>query len=210
MIELQLLARRTGLRVLGAAVALALAGALAGCAGLNTLDSVVHSYGQWPAGRAPGTYAFERLPSQQARPERQEMLEATARPALEAAGFRPVATGATPEVTVQVGGRVTRTDRAPWDDPLWWRGGFGYWRHGPWTGPYWGAGMHTDSPRYEREVALLIRDRASGQPLYETRASSDGLTRGDAAIVRAMFDAALKDFPAAGVNPRTVRTLLTP
>jgi hypothetical protein len=129
---------------------------------------------------------------------------------LEAAGFRPAATGATPEVTVQVGGRVTRTDRAPWDDPLWWRGGFGYWRHGPWTGPYWGAGMHTDSPRYEREVALLIRDRASGQPLYETRASSDGLTRGDAAIVRAMFDAALKDFPAAGVNPRTVRTLLTP
>lgn len=210
MIPVSLRARRAGLRSLGAAAALALAALLAGCASLNTLDSVVASYGQWPAGRAPGTYAFERLPSQQAQPERQTMLEDAARPALEAAGFKVAAAGATPDVTVQVGGRVTRTDRAPWDDPLWWRGGFGMWRHGPWLGPSWRAGMYTDSPRYEREVAMLIRDRASGEPLYETRASSDGLTRGDAAIVRAMFAAALKDFPATGVRPRTVTTPLTP
>lgn len=210
MIPVSLRARRAGLRALGAAAALALAALLAGCASLNTLDSVVSSYGQWPAGRAPGTYAFERLPSQQAQPERQQLLENAARPALEAAGFRAAPAGATPEVTVQVGGRVTRTDRAPWDDPLWWRGGFGIWRHGPWVGPYWGAGVYTESPRYEREVAMLIRDRASGEPLYETRASSDGLTRGDAAIVRAMFAAALKDFPATGVRPRTVTTPLAP
>lgn len=211
MVQVHTRARRAGLRLAGAAAAVALVGTLAGCASLNTLDSVVHSYGQWPAGRAPGTYAFERLPSQQARPERQEMLEAAARPAMEAAGFRPAAAGATPDVTVQVGGRVTRTDRAPWDDPLWWRGGFGIWRHGPWVGPYWGsAGMYTDAPRYEREVAMLIRDRASGEPLYETRASSDGLTRGDTSILRAMFAAAMKDFPATGVRPRTVTTPLAP
>ena len=191
-------------------ITLILAAALGGCAALNTLHTEVSTYGQWPAGRAPGTYAFERLPSQQARPERQQMLEAAAQPALEAAGFRPAAAGAMPDVIVQVGGRVTRTDRAPWDDPLWWRGGFGFWRHGPWVGPYWGAGISTDSPRYEREVAVLIRDRASGEPLYETRASSDGLTRGDAAIVRAMFAAAMKDFPATGVRPRTVTTPLAP
>lgn len=77
-------------------------------------------------------------------------------------------------------------------------------------GPYWGGGLFADSPRYEREVAVLIRDRASGQPLYETRASSDGLTRGDTAIVRAMFAAALKDFPATGVQPRTVAIPLSP
>jgi hypothetical protein len=210
MIHVPLRARRTGLRAAAAAGVLALVGVLAGCAGLNTLDSVVHSYGQWPAGREPGTYAFERLPSQQARPERQETLEAAARPALEAAGFRPAAAGATPDVTVQVGGRVTRSDYAPWDDPLWWRGGFGLWRYGPWVGPRWGAGVYTDSPRYEREVALLIRSRASGEPLYETRASSDGLTRGDASVMRAMFAAALKDFPATGVRPRTVTTPLGP
>lgn len=210
MVQVHTRARRAGLRAAGAAAGLVFMGALAGCASLNTLDSVVQSYGQWPAGRAPGTYAFERLPSQQASPERQEMLEAGARLAMEAAGFRPAATGATPDVTVQVGARVTRTDRAPWDDPLWWRGGFGRWRYGPWMGPYWGAGPYTDAPRYEREVALLIRDRASGEPLYETRASSDGLTRGDGSILRAMFAAALKDFPATGVRPRTVTTPLGP
>ncbi|MFM7532236.1 MAG: DUF4136 domain-containing protein [Rubrivivax sp.] len=203
-------ARRAGLRALGAAAAVALGAMLAGCASLNTLDSVVASYGQWPTGRAPGTYAFERLPSQQAQPERQKMLEDAARPALEAAGFKAPPPGTTPEVIVQVGARVTRTDRAPWDDPLWWRGGFGVWRHGPWLGPSWRVGMYTDAPRYEREVAMLLRDRASGEPLYETRASSDGLTRGDAQILRAMFEAALKDFPATGVRPRTVTTPLTP
>lgn len=118
MVQVHMRARRAGLRAVGAGAALALVGTLAGCAGWNTLTSVVHSYGQWPAARAPGTYAFERLPSQQARPEHQQMLEAAVRPALEAAGFRPAADGATPEVTVQVGGRVTRSDRAPWDDPL--------------------------------------------------------------------------------------------
>lgn len=197
--------RRALARALLALVAAGgLVGGLAGCASLNTLDSVVQTYGQWPAGRAPGTYAFERLPSQQERPKRQEALEAAARPALAAAGFRPVEAGAAPEVTVQVGGRISRTDRAPWDDPLWWRGGFGMWRYGPWIGPYWGPGPYRESPRYEREVALLMRDRASGQPLYEARASSDGVTRGDATILRAMFAAALKDFPATGLNPRSV------
>jgi len=204
MILVPLRARRTGLRAAAAAGVLALVAVLAGCAGLNTLDSVVHSYGQWPAGREPGTYAFERLPSQQARPERQEMLEAAARPALEAAGFRPAAAGATPDVTVQVGGRVTRTDHAPWDDPLWWRGGFGLWRYGPWAGPRWRPGMRMDSPRYDREVAVLLRDRASGKPVYEARASNDSYSTGNGQILSAMFAAALKDFPAVGLNPRTV------
>jgi hypothetical protein len=56
---------------------------------------------------------------------------------------------------------------------------------------------------YEREVAVLLRDRASGKPLFEARASSDGYTQG-AELLQAMFDAALKDFPATGLNPRSV------
>ena len=43
--------------------------ALAGCASLNVLDAEVSSFSRWPAGRAPATYAFERLPSQQANPQ---------------------------------------------------------------------------------------------------------------------------------------------
>jgi hypothetical protein len=177
---------------------------LSACAGLATLSSEVASYGEWPAGQVAGTYAFERLPSQQARPQEQDALEAAARPALEAAGFKPAPVGVEPQLLVQVGARVTRTDRSPWDDPLWWRGSFGYWRYGPWPGPSWRLGMRMDSPRYDREVAVLLRDRASGKPVYEARASNDGYSNGSAQLLAAMFAAALKDFPAVGLNPRTV------
>ena len=40
--------------------------ALPGCAALNTLSCEVATYGDWPAERKPGRYAFERLPSQKA------------------------------------------------------------------------------------------------------------------------------------------------
>jgi len=177
---------------------------LGGCAGLTTLSSEVASYGEWPAGQAAGTFAFERLPSQRAREQEQDTLEAAARPALEAAGFKPVPPGAEPQVLVQVGARVARADRSPWDDPLWWRGSYGTWIHGPWPGPSWRLGLRMDSPRYDREVAVLLRDRTSGKPIYEARASSDGYSSGSAQVLAAMFAAALKDFPAVGLNPRTV------
>ena len=48
-------------RFLGLAAAAA-ALLLAGCAAMNTVTSEVVSYGDWPAGRAPGSYVFERLP----------------------------------------------------------------------------------------------------------------------------------------------------
>jgi len=207
-------ARRTeaslGTRITCWGLALVATLALGGCAGLATLSSEVSSYGEWPRGQAAGTYAFERLPSQQARAQDQDVLEAAARPALEAAGFKPAPAGMEPQVLVQVGARITRTDRSPWDDPLWWRGSFGYWRYGPWAGPSWRLGMRMDPPRYDREVAVLLRDRATGKPVYEARASSDGTSNGSAPLLAAMFAAALKDFPAVGLNPRTVVVPLGP
>jgi hypothetical protein len=187
----------------------ALSGALllGGCATVNTVSSNVSSFGEWPTERKPGSYAFERLPSQQARVEESEALEASARTALEKAGFQPVAPGQQPDVLVQVGARDDRYVVSPWDDPLWWRGGFGYWRYGPWVSPRWGASMrygYYDFPRIERQVAVLIRDRASGKPLFETRASSEGTMRSDAALLSAMFEAAMMDFPRLGMNPRRV------
>ena len=191
--------------------ALAGAAALAGCAGIDTVTSDVSSFGDWPAGRAPGRYAFERLPSQQAQADAVQQLEDAARPALAQAGFQPAAAGGTPDVLVQVGARVSRTDRSPWDDPLWWHGGFGSWRHGPWRGPVWGASWRLDPPRYDREVAVLLRDRASGAPLFEARASSEGFQRStDGTALQPLFRAALLDFPATGVNPRQVVVPLTP
>lgn len=185
--------------------ALAAAAALSvGCAALNSVTSDVASYGEWPAGRPPGSYAFERLPSQQARAAESEQLEATARHALEKAGFKPAAPGAEPDVLVQVGARISATV-SPWDDPLWWRGGFGFYaRRGVWLGPRWSLHARYEPTRYEREVGLLLRDRASGKPLYEARASSEGNYSADASLLAAMFDAALADFPRPAVNPRRV------
>jgi hypothetical protein len=187
---------------------------LAGCATFNSVAVEVSTFGDWPAGRRGGTYGFERLPSQQ-QPEQealQQRLEDAARAALAKAGFQEVGPGGSPDLVVQLGARVTRTDRSPWDDPLWWHGGFGYrWgRRGPWRGPVWGVGLgwHMEPPRYDREVALLMRERGSGRPLYEARASSEGYYGSTDAMLKPLFDAALFDFPATGPNPRVVRVPL--
>lgn len=174
---------------------------LGACATTRQLDNDVSTYSQWPAGRKPASYTFERLPSQQARPEQQQQLEDSARQALEAAGFTPAADEREADVSVQVGARVSASERSLYDDPFWWRGGFSSrWHRGYSTS--WG--IHYTSPSYEREVALLIRDRKSGQALYEARASNAGSSTSSPAVLAAMFEATLKDFPHTGVNPRRV------
>ncbi len=71
-------------RTFGALAAASAALALAACASFGTITAEVWSYSQWPAGRKPTTYAFERLPSQRANPDAQSLLEAAARGAIEA------------------------------------------------------------------------------------------------------------------------------
>ncbi|HEY6135271.1 MAG TPA: DUF4136 domain-containing protein [Rubrivivax sp.] len=184
---------------------------LTGCAGTGTLRSDVSSFGDWPAGRQPGSYTFERLPSQQAQAQNQDFLEAAVRPALATAGFKPAAEGSEADVVVQVAGRVVRTDAGYWADPFWWRGNYyGGFRRGGWGGLGWagygwgGYGYgYGYAPSYTSEVVVLMRERGSSKPLYEARASSD-IASTDPATLRALFDAALKDFPAVGINPRSV------
>lgn len=199
---------------------LALALGLTGCAGVSTLQAQIASYGQWPQGRSPGTYAFDRLPSQQARPESQQMLEDAAHAALTAAGFTAVPTGATPDVLVQVGARVTRYDSGPWGDPYWgYPGGFGYgyagWHRRPWMGPYpyaaypYWSGYYGYWSTYDRQVALMLRDGASGAPLYEARARSDAYSSNSETLA-AMFRAALADFPKSGSVPHAVNVPIGP
>ena len=184
-------------------VAAAIAGlALGGCASTRQVESAVSSYSQWPSARPAATYTFERLPSQQSRPERQQALEDAARPAIEAAGFRPASSPGNADVNVQVTANVTPT---LYPEPWGWGGGFGFGlgRHGRHAFNS-GFGMsYYGSLRYEREVVLLIRDR-NGAALYETRARSEGLTSAADETLPAMFLAALKDFPSGGVNPRRV------
>lgn len=191
---------------------------IGGCASLDQLSSDVSTYSLWPADRQPTTYTFERLPSQQANAEQQQLLEDAAQRALEQAGFQRAADAQSADVTVTLGARVSAQDRSPYDDPFWWRGGlYAYRYHGyPY---YWGPrfgqpfffgypGFH-DTPTYQREVALLIRDRKSGQPLYEARVVNDGYSPSINSLLGAMFEAGLKDFPQGGANPRRVVTRIS-
>jgi hypothetical protein len=109
-----------------------------------------------------------------------------------------------------VGAHDGRAEYQPWGDPLWWRGGPGFWAYGPWGGPRWGMSARFDFPRIERQAAVLIRDRATGRPLYESRAASQGNSGSDPAMLAAMFKAALTDFPRLGMNPRSVSVAVGP
>ncbi len=189
---------------------LALAALLSGCASTR-LDANVHTLGTWPQGRAPGTFAFERLPSQQARADEQARLEAAAQPALERAGFKPA--GSEPaDVLVQLADRSIQGWMAdpflnPWMGMPWygarWRGAAWGGGWGPW-GPGWGWGYGMGAvPVNWTEVSVLILDARSKQALYESRAQSDG-SWPDERTRAALFAAALNDFPYTAVSPRRV------
>lgn len=180
-----------------------------GCATQVTSD--VSTFGHWAADRPPDTYVFERLPSQQTQPEQQRMEDAVRSP-LEAAGFKPATDAASASVTVLLGTRLIASYFSPFDDPIWWRSG--------WTRPRFGHrgfvglgrgfafGPDDTLRRYAREVTVLIRDRQSGEVVYETHASSEGALPLTPALLTAMFEAALAPFPGTDVKARSVTTPL--
>jgi hypothetical protein len=178
---------------------------LAGCATMRTLTTQVSSYGSWPASRKPATYAFDRLPSQMAQAMEQDRIEAAAVPSLEAAGFKQAPRDQA-DVLVQVAAHVVETNER-WRDPFYWRADWWYYRRHPFFHP--GFGMYYDAPEYQREVGVLIRDRRSNEALYETHARYSSTWTSDA-ILPAMFEAALKDFPQPAVSPRQVVVSLQP
>ena len=192
-----------------------LAGLLGGCASFNTLTNEVSTFGPWPAERKPASYVFERLPSQQARPAQQQLLEDAASGALQHAGFVLDADPLNAEYLMQLGARVIGNDPWGYNDPLFWRGGFrygygghyGHWALGGFWGPGWGP--YDSTRNFEREVVLLIRDRKTGQLLYEARANNNGLSASIDNILPAMFEAAMKDFPLVSPNPRNVSVQLS-
>ena len=69
------------------------------------------SFGQWPDGRAAGTYAFDRLPSQQG-PAARRARSRRPRAALEKAGFKPAADAKSADVLVSLGARISAYDPA--------------------------------------------------------------------------------------------------
>ena len=146
--------------------------ALAGCAALNALDTEVVEL-QPLAGRAarPTTYAFERLPSQQANP--QAAAGARGRGAARGRGRRLRARrrrrGA-PTSACSSARAITATDRSPYDDPFWY-GAYGwgpYHRsfYGRYGRGYWGPGwVRTGAPTGATAPGV----RATPTPLLRAR-----------------------------------------
>lgn len=206
----------TGLntRRAGLGLSLLLTAWLAGCAGVSAITSQVSSYGQWPAGRQPGLYTFERLPSQQSRVEWQDKLEAAAQPALAAAGFELAKEAGQADLTVQVASQV-QTDPRPRYDPFW--GPYGPWGRGG-VGGWWGGrgrgglsmSFAVEPPHVQTQVDVLIRDRRNNQVLYETHAKLDHVGAADDRLLPYLFEAALKDFPHQAVSPRAVTIEIPP
>jgi hypothetical protein len=197
--------KRTAFRFLTLAAASA-ALLLAGCATGYRMDNTVQSFSGLQNGlAAPPTYTFERLPSQANQPS-QEQIEKLADAALFNAGLRR--DDASPRYSVQVAARVQRAV-SPWADPWdpWggWGGSFLY--GGPRVG--WGMGFGGPFPRmdqawFQREVSVLVRERASGKVVYETRANNEGPWLEPGGALSAMFSAALQGFPNPPAGPRRV------
>lgn len=193
----KLLPRR---RLLALSALAVLTAGLGACASLNTLRVEVRSFGHWPAGRAPGSFAFDRLPSQQAQASVQERLEAAARPALQMAGFKPASSSASADVLVQLSVQAVqvRGEAMPYPfvryDGYWGmrRGGFGT-----------GVGFDYHPAYYEQRAAVLIRDRRSGEVVYESQGTLGG-TWVDEGHWAGLFEAVLKDFPGPAISPRVV------
>jgi hypothetical protein len=194
---------------------------LTGCAGVRLIDSDVTAFSKLTAVPAGANYRFERLPSQQTDTQRQDKLEAIAQASLDKVGLRRV--GDAPgspaaRYSVQMGITMLNSTYAYWDDagptltgyvsvgtgPYFY--GSPYWhgrRHGYVHG-YFGPYIYLPSPSYVYEVSLVMREVANSQVVFETRAKHQGPWGDSGAILPAMFDAALQDFPKPPPGPRRV------
>ena len=192
---------------------------LAGCAGLQRVDSTVQSFARWdtPTGStpsapgkvpaAPQRYRFERLPSQRdgSATGGQAQLEAMTRNALESRGWTLATADTEARWVVQVSASTVRAARDPWDDPW---GGWRFHSHiVAGNGHVFFSPMFAfppDPPGYRRQVSLLVRDTGSGRVVYETRADHESRWNSAPELWQAMVEAALRDFPAPPDGPRQV------
>ena len=200
----------------------------AGCSTTRVIDSEVTSFHSWGAAPpGPGTtYRLERLPSQQALSAQHSAVEAAARYALAKAGMVPSDTAPRYSVQVLLSTQIIEQVLA---DP------FGYGGFWPWAGydrfggaRFAGYGAFGYGARHSvalglgfplggyqsttlrHELAVLMRDTATQQLAFETRAHHDGPWRDTLAMLPALLDAALLGFPQPPPGARRVNVMLQP
>ncbi len=185
------------MRMIATGIALAVL-LLTGCSGIRLVDSDVNAFSSAsaPALAVPASYRFERLPSQQAQAQRSTALEALAQTELAKVGLS--LDNAAPQYSVHIDMHMFRDPQAPWDDPRYVAGYFTPFpvvtRFGT-VMQYPSLTMHFDFPYFRREIMLVVRRISDGQVVFETRANHDGRWPDDAAVLPAMFQAALQNFP---------------
>ncbi len=193
------------------AIALIASALLAGCASTLRMDNTVQSFSALSEVPAASGYRYERLPSQRLDPA-QPQLETLTDAALARAGLRR--DDASPAFTVQVWGRMQYAV-SPWAQPRF--GGWSGWG-GVGLASHHGMGMSlgigfpigaVDSPWYQREVGLILREVASGRVVYETHAFHEGYWIDPARAWPAMVEAALQGFPQPPSGVRRVDITLT-
>jgi hypothetical protein len=193
------------------AIVLVATALLAGCASTLRMDNTVQSFSALSEVPAAAGYRYERLPSQRQDPA-QPPLEAITDVALARVGLRR--DDAAPVYTVQVWSRMQYAV-SPWAQPRF--GGWSGWG-GVGLGSHRGMGMGMgigfpiggiDSPWYQREVGLILREAASGRVVYETHAFHEGYWIDPARAWPVMVEAALQGFPQPPAGVRRVDITLT-
>lgn len=173
---------------------------LTGCASSRLIDNQVNAFAPQPV-PAGSRYRFERLPSQQANAE-QDQLEAMAEVALAQVGLKRDDTNA--DYSVQVSA-TQRAQSVALDRPaIGWNLGWMVGNGGISVGndalfPGWDT-----QTNYWHEVGLVMRHRSSQSVVFETRATHDGPWSDSAQILPAMLEAALQGFPTPPAGVRRV------
>lgn len=199
---------------------------LAGCSTVRVIDSDVTAFQTWKtAPPGPGTpYRFERLPSQQATAAQQGVIEAAARPALAKVGLVPNDTA--PRYSVQVLLNTQLVERVL-ADPFGYGGyggfggfggfpghgrfGPGFYGHGGSRGASFGLAFPLwtyESATFKHELTVLMRDLATQQVAFETRALHFGPWNDSLNILPALLDAALRGFPQPPEGTRRINVEL--
>ncbi len=172
---------------------------LTGCAGMRIVDSDVTAFSAWTAAPpAPGTrYKFERLPSQTAAPQ-QDQIEALATTSLSKVGM------ALSPVDARYSVQVLLSAEQVWRYSSGGYGGFGGFGGGRGGGIGVSFPLNLGEPFYKRSVGLFVRDLTTQKVVFETRAVHNGVWSDGLAVLPAMLDSALLGFPQPPAGTRRI------
>ena len=176
---------------------------LTGCATVSTVESDVQSFATTPTPVQPGTFRFERLPSQDVDAAQAASLENMAQAALAKFGFSRNDTGA--RYSVQIGAGTVETV-STFSDPFFGRSAWSpFGRPRMWPGRhFYGSLWLMDRESYVTRVRVEIRDLGTGKVVYESTATNEESWFNPARVLPALFEAAMADFPSPPKGIRKV------